>query len=134
MLRYLLDTDICSFLINARFPEIEHRVQKLSLASMGISSLTRAELNYGAQLKGSGRLIQLVESFLSNFKCHSWDANCADIHAEIRVHLKKSDAAAAAIDTMIAAHAIALDVTLVTHNTRHFENVPGLRLADWVNA
>jgi tRNA(fMet)-specific endonuclease VapC len=133
VLRYLLDTDICSFLINGRFPEIEKRVQRLPRSAIGISNITRAELRYGALLKGSARLIKTLDSFLTEFESYSWDNECADIYAEIRVHLKKTGAPATANDTMIAAHARSLDVTLVTHNTRHFEKVPGLRLADWVN-
>ncbi len=132
MLRYLLDTDTCSFLINYKFPEVRQQALKLPRASMGISAVTRAELRYGALLKGSGELRRLIDGFLSEFECRSWDSECADTHAEILVYLKKTGAPAAANDTMIAAHAIALDVTLVTHNTRHFEKVPGLRLVDWV--
>jgi tRNA(fMet)-specific endonuclease VapC len=134
VLRYLLDTDTCSFLINGRFPEVEHRIHKLPLVTIGISTVTRAELRYGALLKGSARLIQTVDVFLGQFENQSWDQACADVHAEIRAHLKKSGAPATALDTMIAAHAIALDVTLVTHNTRHFEKVPSLRMVDWVKS
>ena len=133
MLRFLLDTDICSFLINCRFPEVRQQALRLPRASMGISAVTRAELRYGALLKGTGELRRLIEGFLEEFECRSWDSECADIHAEIHVHLKRTGAPAGANDTLIAAHALALDVTLVTHNTRHFEKVPGLRLADWVN-
>jgi tRNA(fMet)-specific endonuclease VapC len=132
MLRYLLDTDTCSFLINHRFPEVRQQALKLPRAAMGISAVTRAELRYGAFLKGPGELRRLIEGFLTEFECHSWGSDCADVHGEIRVQLKKIGAPATALDTMIAAHAIALDVTLVTHNTRHFENVPGLRMVDWV--
>lgn len=132
-MRYLLDTDTCSFLIDGRFVEVQQRALALPIDDLAISVITRSELRFGVELKKSNKLDRLVNSFLAEFQCLPWTARCADIHAVIRAQLQRSGSPIGGFDTLIAAHALALDVTLVTHNTRHFEKVPGLRLADWVN-
>jgi len=131
--RYLLDTDTCSYLIDGRFVEVQQRALSLPINDLAISVITRSELRFGVELKKSYKLDRLVNSFLSEFQCLPWTASCADIHAAIRAQLQRSGSPIGGFDTLIAAHALALDMTLVTHNTRHFEKVPGLRLADWVN-
>jgi tRNA(fMet)-specific endonuclease VapC len=131
--RYLLDTDTCSYLIDGRFPEVRQRALALPISEIGISVITRAELRFGVELKRSGKLDRLVSGFLAEFKCLPWTPSCADIHASIRAKLQKSGLPIGGFDTMIAAHAIALDVTLISHNLKHFGKVPGLQLEDWVN-
>ena len=130
-MRYLLDTDTCSYLIDGRFPEIQQRA--LPIAELGLSVITRSELRFGVELRKSDKLDRFVSSFLAEFACLPWTARCADIHAVIRAQLELSGSPIGGFNTLIAAHALALDMTLVTHNTRHFEKVPGLRLLDWVN-
>ena len=132
-MRYLLDTDTCSYLIDGRFVEVQQRALSLPINDLAISVITRSELRFGAELKKSIKLDRLVNRFLAEFQCLPWTASCADIHAAIRAQLQRSGSPIGGFDTLIAAHALALDMTLVTHNTRHFEKVPGLRLADWVS-
>jgi tRNA(fMet)-specific endonuclease VapC len=132
-MRYLLDTDTCSYLISGRFPEVQQRSLALPITDLGISVITRTELRFGAELKGSNKLDRLVNYFLAEFESLPWTNSCADIHAEIRAKLQKSGTPICGFDTLIAAHALALNLTLITHNARHFEKVPGLRLEDWVN-
>jgi tRNA(fMet)-specific endonuclease VapC len=131
--RYLLDTDTCSYLIDGRFPEVQQRVLAQPIGAFGISVITRAELRYGAELKGSIKLHRLVNGFLAEFESLSWTAHCADIHASLRAKLKNAGAPIGGFDTLIAAHALALNLTLISHNVRHFRKVPGLNVEDWVN-
>ena len=112
---------------------MQQRALALPIAELGISVITRSELRFGAELKESTRLSRLVSHFLAEFACLPWTASCADVHAEIRAKLHKSGSPIGGFDALIAAHALALDVALITHNVRHFEKAPGLRLEDWVN-
>ncbi len=132
-MRYLLDTDTCSYLMDGRFPEVQQRLLAVAISEIGISVITRAELRFGVELKQSVKLDRLVTGFLAEFKSLPWTASCADVHAAIRAKLQKSGAPIGGFDTLIAAHAIALDATLISHNQKHFGKVPGLRLEDWVD-
>lgn len=85
------------------------------------------------QLKGSIKLHRLVNCFLAEFESLTWSAQCADIHASLRSKLKNAGSPIGGFDTLIATHALALNLTLTTHNVRHFEKVPRLHVEDWVN-
>jgi tRNA(fMet)-specific endonuclease VapC len=132
MQRFLLDTDTCSFLISNRFPEVSQRAMQLPKSALMFSSVTRAELLYGVRLKASEKLERLVTRFLAEFDCQAWDSACADVHASLRLQLKNSGTPIGGFDTMIAAHALRLGATLVSHNSKHFTRVADLRCVDWV--
>lgn len=106
-MRYLLDTDTCSYLRDGQFPKVRQRALG-PLSDIGVSVITRAELRFGVELKQSGKLDRLVTGFLAEFKSLSWTASSADVHAAIRARLQKSGAPIGGIDTVIASHAIAL--------------------------
>jgi tRNA(fMet)-specific endonuclease VapC len=100
--RYLLDTNICVYIINRRPPHVFDHFVGLQIGEIAISSITGAELAFGVAKSGSTRNQEAMNKFL------------------------------APLDMLIAAHALALGCTLVTNNTREFERVPGLRLENWV--
>lgn len=97
-----------------------------------ISSLTLAELRFGAERRRSRRLHRLIADFTSPLLVAPFDAAAADRFGHVGAVLARDGAPIGQIDTLIAAHAMALDVTLVSNNTRHYARARGLRTDNWL--
>ena len=132
-MRYMLDTNIVSYYLRRTSPELEARVNDaLRQRSLSISVVVRAELRYGQMgLDTEDRRRPLIDSFLLRLPSVEWSIDAADQFGALKHNLKTQGAPIGDFDTLIAAHALAEKLTLVTHNTRHFENVPQLKLEDW---
>ncbi|MBU3736270.1 MAG: type II toxin-antitoxin system VapC family toxin [Methylobacterium sp.] len=128
----LLDTNICIYIINHRPPEVLARFHQFRLGDLGVSSVVAAELAYGVAKSGSARNRAALEMFLSPLEILPFDEKAVWAYGDLRAHLERRGVSIGSLDTMIAAHAIALDATLVTNNGREFSRVPGLRLDNWV--
>jgi len=130
---HLLDTDIASFIIKARSPEVEARLAAVPPDRVCVSAVTRAELMYGLKrLPPRHRLHIAVRQFFRIVRVLAWDADAADWYAEIRHQLTTAGQPIGEMDMMIAAHALAIGAVLVTNNTRHFRRVAApLALANW---
>ncbi|MDN5874222.1 MAG: type II toxin-antitoxin system VapC family toxin [Sinobacteraceae bacterium] len=133
MPRYLLDTDVCIYIINRRPPGVFEHFSGLEPGQVGISSITRAELDFGVAKSGSKRNRRALDKFLLPLELHDFGAEAARAYGNLRAHLEAQGAPIGAMDTLIAAHALALGHTLVTNNTREFRRVPGLHLENWVD-
>ena len=133
---HLLDTDIASFIIKARSPEVEARLATVPPDRVCVSAVTRAELIYGLKrLLPTHRLHIAVRQFFRIVRVLAWDADAADWYAEIRHQLTTTGQLIGEMDMMIAAHALAIGAVLVTNNTRHFARVAApLALANWRDA
>ncbi len=132
-MRFMLDTNICIYVIKKNPPQAAERVRALRPFEIGISSVTLAELEYG--VAKSGRPEQNKEaltSFLAPLEIAPFDDFAAICYGEIRTHLEKSGLSIGAMDLMIASHARSLDVVLVSNNLREFQRVPGLKVENWV--
>lgn len=134
MIRYLLDTNIVSYYLRRASPALEERVNDaLRQRSIAISVITRAELRYGQMgMAPVDRRRPLIDSFLLRLPSVEWGCDAADRYGALRHTLKTQGTPIGDMDTLIAAHAQAEELILVTHNTRHFENVPSLTLEDWM--
>jgi tRNA(fMet)-specific endonuclease VapC len=132
-LLYLLDTNIVSYYLRRTSPKLELLLNKaLASQSVAISVLTRAELRYGqAGMTPEDKRRGLIDRFLPRLPNLKWTEVAADRYGDIKAAHKRAGTLIGEIDTQIAAHAITEGLTLVTHNTRHFELVPGLKLEDW---
>lgn len=129
---FLLDTDICSYVIKGSHPTLDQRLRSLQPGQIAISAVTRAELRFGVALRPEAtRLAKLVESFLSLMATLPWDATAADRYGSLRATLQRAGQPIGDRDLMIAAHALAVNATLITHNLAHFERVSGLACVDW---
>jgi tRNA(fMet)-specific endonuclease VapC len=129
---YMLDTDIASHLIRGLSPRLDQQVRACRPGSLCISVVTRSELLLGVALKPeSHTLARVVAEFLATIPSQPWDNAAATQYARAAAHLQLAGQPIGTMDTLIAAHALALNVVLVTHNVRHFERVPGLKLEDW---
>jgi tRNA(fMet)-specific endonuclease VapC len=128
--RYLLDTDTCIEVLRRREP-VSSRVRECSPDELAVSAMTVAELRFGA-LNSSDpkRSLAAVEALLSApLEIIAFDEDGAKRHAEVRFALRSQPIGER--DLVIAATARACDLTLVTHNRRHFGRVPDLAVEDW---
>jgi tRNA(fMet)-specific endonuclease VapC len=130
MLRYMLDTDTVSYALrgHGRVAAVleQHRPSEIS-----ISSLTLAELRFGAENRRSKKLHQAIDAFATGVSVVSFDASAAASFAPIAVALRQRGEPIGSFDTLIAAHALSLGLILVTNNSEHFGRVPGLRTENW---
>lgn len=128
----LLDTHICIYIINTKPPEVLARFHQYRLGEIGICSVVAAELAYGVAKSQSARNRAALEMFLAPLDILPFDTQAMWAYGDLRANLERQGTPIGALDTMIAAHALSLDATLVTHNTREFARVSGLRLENWV--
>lgn len=129
---YLLDTDIASHVIRGTSPGADARLASAPTGSLYMSAITRGELRFGVSRKpGALRLARLVDEFLIRVPALDWTADAADACGELRAELERRGTPIGNLDTLIAAHALALGAVLVTANRRHFEPVPRLEIEDW---
>ena len=132
MKRYLLDTNIVSYFIKGIHPGLHGRMRlALQAQDIAISAITRAELRYGQNLMAAKRRVR-IDLLMQDLPVMPWNTAAADIYGEIGALLRRQGTPIGEMDTQIAAHALAEDFILVTHNTRHFEKVLGLKLEDWM--
>ncbi len=132
-MRFMLDTNICIYVIKKNPPEAAERVRALRPFDIGISSVTLAELEYGvAKSSRPEQNKEALTGFLAPLEIAPFDDLAAILYGEIRARLEKSGRSIGAMDLMIASHARSLDVTLVSNNLREFQRVPGLRVENWV--
>ncbi len=131
MPEYMLDTDTVSFALRgqgrvaARL--LEHRPSQLC-----ISSITLAELRFGAETRRSRRLHRLISTFVESVEAVAFDQRAADRFGTVATALARRGAPIGTFDTLMAAHALALGLTFVTNNTQHFARVVGLKTENWV--
>jgi tRNA(fMet)-specific endonuclease VapC len=132
-INYLLDTNICVYLIKQRPAEVVRKFLALQAGEVGVSSLTVAELQFGVQRSDHpGQNQRALERLLVAFQIANFDARAAEIYGTIRTYLEKRGTPIGAFDYLIAAHALSLDTILVTNNEREFSRVPGLKVENWV--
>jgi tRNA(fMet)-specific endonuclease VapC len=128
----LLDTNICIHVINARPPGVLERFRQHRMGEIGLCSVVAAELAYGVAKSGSPRNRQALEMFLAPLIILPFDEAALWAYGDLRSELERKGTPIGALDTMIAAHALSQQSTLVTNNTREFARVPGLALENWV--
>ena len=129
--RYLLDTNMASYVIKGNVPSVRERLLKVPMAEVGVSAVTEAELRFGiARRPDAARLKIAVEEFLLRVEVLPWESEAAGRYAQLRADLEKKGEPMGNLDMMIAAHALAAGVVLVTHD-RVFRRVRELSIEDW---
>lgn len=132
-MRFLLDTNICIYAMKNRPPEVMARFRAVGKTAVAVSVITVLELRQGAEK--SQRTVQnhaALDLFLGSLHILPFDLEAALCGARIRADLEQRGLPIGDLDSLIAAHALALDLTLVTNNLGEFERVPGLRTENWV--
>lgn len=127
----LLDTNICIYIINKKPAAVLERFKEFGTGEIGISSIVAAELAFGVQKTGSIRNKEALNLFLAPLSIVPFDTGCVWAYGTLRAQLEKLGQPIGALDTMIAAQALALDLPLVTNNQKEFSRVPGLKLENW---
>jgi len=129
---FMLDTDICSYIIRARPLKLKTDFLKHKDDTICISVVTLAELLYGLEKKPSEKLARDLNDFVTLVRVMDWNNAAAAKYAKIRHNLTSTGKIISALDMQIAAAAISLNAILVTNNKKHFSVVPDLILADWL--
>lgn len=130
MVAFLLDTDTVSFILRGQ-GAAGARLLECQPSEVAISSLTLGELRFGAERRRSRKLHGIIDTFVGSVQVLPFDSECASAYGRVQAALEAKGAPIGTLDTLIASHALALGVTLVTNNQKHFSKVRGLKLVNW---
>lgn len=132
MIKYLLDTNVCIYVIRKRPDSVLARLRRMRVTEVGISSITLSELEYGVakSLRPEANKLALTE-FLAPIEVLPYDDMAAERYGRIRVLLERQGNPIGSMDMLIAAHALSLDSILVTNNEAEFRRVPKLKIENW---
>jgi tRNA(fMet)-specific endonuclease VapC len=132
-MKYILDTNICVYIIKKKPISVLHRLSKIKINDAGISSITLCELEYGVEKSSNPdrNRVALIE-FASLLEIYDYDASAAREYGIIRADLERRGKIIGAMDMLIAAQAKSLNLILVTNNEKEFKRIPGLKIENWV--
>ena len=132
MARYMLDTDISSYIMNRSHDTLLRRLQKVPIGAVCISVITKSELLFGVEVSPRRQQDQAaLDEYLRHVEVLDFPDEAALHYAQIRATLKVHGEMIGANDLFIAAHARSLEVTLVTNNTDEFSRVQNLKIENW---
>jgi tRNA(fMet)-specific endonuclease VapC len=132
-MKYLIDTNICIYIMNKRPNDIIKKFKEVEPGEIGISAITVSELQYGAvksQYRNKNEI--RLQEFLTPFEILNYDQNAALTYGDIRSQLEKQGRPIGPLDLLIAAHAMSLDLTLITNNVKEFKRIKKLKVENWV--
>lgn len=133
-MKLLLDTNICIYIIKRKPLKVLQKFNQYNIGDIGISSITVAELEFGVQKSNfPAKNQQALTQFLLPLSITAFDEAAATVYGEIRANLEKKGTPIGSLDTLIAAHALSLEVTLITNNEKEFNRVPNLKLENWLD-
>ena len=124
--RYLLDTNICIFILDAALPQLRARLEQVEAGGLATSTIVLAELLRGANLDATEPRARL-DALLTVVPALPFDDAAARAYARLPFRRAR-------YDRLIAAHALSRGLTVVTANARDFADVPGLKVEDWTQA
>jgi tRNA(fMet)-specific endonuclease VapC len=132
MLEYMLDTNICIYILKNRPPELREKFDR-EAERLCISSITLGELHYGAE-KSARRLTNLatIAEFVARLAILDFSVGAAAHHGQIRAELERMGQPAGLYDMLIGAHARSESLIIVTNNMPEFARMPGMRVENWV--
>jgi tRNA(fMet)-specific endonuclease VapC len=131
-MKVMLDTNICVDIIRERPQQVLERFKTYDVGDIGISTVTLAELEYGVSAsRRPAKNREALDQFVSPLEIVAFDRLATAAYGRLRAALEKKGQMIGSMDLLIAAHAVSLEVRLVTHNAREFERVPGLKIEDW---
>lgn len=132
-MKYMLDTNICIYIIKKKPQEIIKKFESIAVGDIAISSITLSELTYGVEKSQFSKKNQAaLEEFILPLDILAFDDVASYHYGPIRAYLEKKGTPIGALDLMIAAHARSIDMVLVTNNVTEFSRVPDLKIENWV--
>ena len=129
--KFMLDTDSVSYAMRGQ-GRVGARLVEHAPSEICISSITAAELRFGAERRDSKKLRRLIETFTATITVVPFDDECALAFGKVASRLLEKGRPIGHYDALIAAHALALEITLVTNNEKHFGHVDGLKVVNWL--
>jgi tRNA(fMet)-specific endonuclease VapC len=133
-MRFLLDTNICIYIIKRQPSQVLKKFQTLQISDLGISSITIAELEYGvykSQRQEQNRIA--LSQFLIPLEIIPFDERATQTYGRIRAELERQGIVIGSMDMLIASQAMSLGLTLVTNNVRELSRIPELVLENWLD-
>jgi tRNA(fMet)-specific endonuclease VapC len=130
MTGFMLDTDISSYVIKRRPATLVDKFEKHA-ETLCVSVMTAAELRFGAEKAGRLQLSELIEAYLERLAILDWTNEASRHYARIRWMLERTGKPIGNMDLLIASHAVAQRMTLITNNLKHFSSVPDLKVELW---
>lgn len=133
-MKLMLDTNICIAIIKQKPADILEKFNAYQVGDICISSVTLAELRYGvAKSQFQEKNQAALDEFILPLEVVGFDEAAALVYGALRVSLEKKGTPIGALDTMIGAHALSMNLTLATNNTKEFNRVVGLKVIDWIH-
>lgn len=132
-MKYLLDTNICIYIIKRKPEQVVNKLMKLDPTEIGISVITYYELIYGVNKSQNREKNEIaLRDFLSAFEVINWTESDAETSGQIRTDLEKNGNTIGSLDIQIAGQAVSKDLILVTNNEKEFSRINGLKLENWI--
>jgi tRNA(fMet)-specific endonuclease VapC len=129
---YFLDADICIFALRGESKNIEKHLRQCSPHQVKIPAIVKAELLLGVQKsKNPRKILPVIAAFLKPFDIVPFCDNCTVSYAFLRYRLELKGSLIGPNDLLIASTAMTHQATLVTHNTKEYKRIAGLKIADW---
>jgi len=133
LIKYLIDTNICIYIMNKCPIGIIHKFKQFDVGEIGVSTITVSELQHGVSKSKNRRLNkQRIEEFLSPLEILPYDEIAATIYGDIRVQLEKHGEPIGPLDLLIAAHSLSRNLVLISNNEKEFKRVKNLKVENWV--
>ena len=132
MIKYMLDTNICIYIIKQKPKNVIERFRQAQVSEIGVSSTTLSELEYGVMksAKSEQNKLALVQ-FIAPIEISAYDDVAAQHYGVIRAHLERQGTPIGSLDMLIAAHALSQNSVLITNNESEFKRVSNLKIENW---
>ena len=131
-MKYLIDTNICIYIMNKRPVEVIKKFKQFELGEIGISTITVSELQYGvAKSTYREKNQQRLEEFIAPLEILTYDEMAERAYGDIRFQLEKYGQPIGPLDLLIAAHALSQDLVLITNNDMEFKRIKNLKVENW---
>ena len=132
MIKYMLDTNICIYIIKQKPKNVIERFRQAQVSEIGVSSTTLSELEYGVMksAKSEQNKLALIQ-FIAPIEISAYDDVAAQHYGVIRAHLERQGTPIGSLDMLIAAHALSQNSVLITNNESEFKRVSNLKIENW---
>jgi len=133
-MKYMLDTNICIYIIKRKPQVVIDRFLRTDISEIGISSITLSELLYGVSKSSKPEQNQMaLMQFMAPLEILPYGDDAAQYYGNLRVHLERQGTPIGSLDMLIAAHALSTGCTLITNNEKEFSRIANLKIENWVN-
>ncbi len=131
-MRYLIDTNICIYIMNNRPADVIEKFKKVNMGEIGVSTITISELQYGIAKSQHRKKNQIrLNEFIAPLEILPYDNAAAKTYGDIRFHLEKIGQPIGPLDLLIAAHAMSQNLIIVTNNDKEFVRIRNLKVENW---